>query len=62
VTEHLGDRISPLIDNQLGHDARDRALAHLTHCPECQREVAALRQVKSRLFRLGGPDLPGDVA
>ncbi|WP_043591629.1 anti-sigma factor [Frankia sp. BMG5.23] len=62
MTEHLGDRISPLIDHQLDHDARDRALAHLARCGECQREVAALRMVKARLVALDGPDLPGGLA
>ncbi|WP_462204061.1 anti-sigma factor family protein [Frankia sp. CcWB3] len=62
MTEHLGDRISPLIDHQLDHDARDRALAHLACCGECQREVAALRIVKARLVALDGPDLPGGLA
>ncbi len=62
MTEHLGDRISPLIDHQLDHSARDRALAHLAGCGDCQREVAALRQVKARLVALGDPALPENVA
>ncbi|KJE25092.1 hypothetical protein FF36_00704 [Frankia torreyi] len=62
MTEHLGDRVSPLIDHQLDHDARDRALAHLAGCADCQREVVALRQVKARLVALGDPGLPDDVA
>ncbi|MCM3925292.1 zf-HC2 domain-containing protein [Frankia sp. AiPs1] len=62
MTEHLGDRVSPLIDHQLDHDARDRALAHLAGCADCQREVAALRQVKARLVTLGDPALPDAVA
>ncbi|EIV95689.1 anti-sigma factor [Frankia sp. QA3] len=62
MTEHLGDRVSPLIDHQLDHDARDRALAHLAGCADCQREVVALRQVKARLVALGDPALPDDVA
>ncbi|CAJ64714.1 MULTISPECIES: anti-sigma factor family protein [Frankia] len=62
MTEHLGDRVSPLIDHQLDHDARDRALAHLAVCVDCQREVVALRQVKARLVALDDPALPDDVA
>ncbi|WP_261574414.1 anti-sigma factor family protein [Frankia gtarii] len=62
MTEHLGDRISPLIDHQLDPGARDRALAHLAGCGDCQREVAALRQVKARLVALGDPALPENVA
>ncbi|WP_261553687.1 anti-sigma factor family protein [Frankia tisae] len=62
MTEHLGDLISPLIDHQLDHGARDRALAHLAGCGDCQREVVALRQVKARLVALGDPALPENVA
>lgn len=57
MTEHLGERISPLIDYQLDHDARDRALAHLAVCALCQREVAELREVKARLTALRDPAL-----
>ncbi|WP_250285986.1 MULTISPECIES: zf-HC2 domain-containing protein [unclassified Frankia] len=59
---HLGDRIAPLVDGQLDHDDRDRALAHLARCPACQWEVAELRRLKARLAALGGPVLPGCVA
>jgi Putative zinc-finger len=62
VTDHLRDEISPLVDGQLDHDDRDRALAHLAHCPSCQWEVAEHRRLKARLAALGGPSLPGDVA
>ncbi|SNQ49222.1 conserved hypothetical protein [Frankia canadensis] len=61
MTEHLGKRISPLIDHQLDHDARDRALAHLAVCMPCQREVANLRAVKARLTGLRDPVLPDAV-
>ncbi len=59
MTEHLGDRVSPLIDHQLDHDARDRALAHLAGCARCQAEVAELRQVKGLLVAMEDPAMSG---
>jgi alkylhydroperoxidase family enzyme len=58
VNGHLGDLVAPLVDGQLDHDTRDRALVHITHCAGCQHEVAFHRAVKARLSSLGGPDLP----
>ncbi|MCK9925006.1 zf-HC2 domain-containing protein, partial [Frankia sp. AgPm24] len=55
MTEHLGDRVSPLIDHELDHDARDRALAHLAGCDPCQREVIRMRALKARLVTLRDP-------
>ncbi|MCK9893736.1 anti-sigma factor [Frankia sp. AgB32] len=59
MTEHLGDRVSPLIDHQLDHDARDRALAHLAGCARCQAEVAELRRVKGLLVAMEDPAMSG---
>ncbi|MCL9797377.1 zf-HC2 domain-containing protein, partial [Frankia sp. AgKG'84/4] len=59
MTEHLGDRVSPLIDHQLDHDARDRALAHLAGCARCQAEVVELRQVKGLLVAMEAPAMSG---
>jgi hypothetical protein len=58
VTVHLGDMVAPLVDGQLGDDRRDRALAHIAQCADCQREVATHRRLKARLSALGGPELP----
>ena len=33
---HLGDRIAALVDGELGHQDRDRALAHVAHCARCR--------------------------
>ena len=30
--QHLGDRLAALVDGELGHDARERVLAHLATC------------------------------
>lgn len=52
---HLGERLTALIDGELGHDERDRAFAHLAVCATCRAEAEALRQVKRRLYTLPDP-------
>ena len=42
---HLGARISALVDGELDHEARDRALAHIAHCATCRELVVAERFV-----------------
>ena len=46
---HLGARLSALVDGELGHDERDRVLAHLAHCAGCRDEASALRRLKQRI-------------
>jgi anti-sigma factor RsiW len=50
---HLGRRAAALVDGELEHDARDRALAHLANCDRCRSEVAEQRRLKARLRGLG---------
>ena len=50
---HLGQRLSALIDGELNHAQRERALAHLARCEPCRREAAALRVLKQRMHALG---------
>ena len=57
---HLGDRLSALIDGELGHTQRERVLAHLARCEPCRREAAALRALKQRMHALG--EATADVA
>ncbi|MFH8365750.1 zf-HC2 domain-containing protein [Streptomyces sp. NPDC018031] len=52
---HLGDRLAALVDGELGHDARERVLAHLATCPRCKAEADAQRQVKSLFARTAAP-------
>lgn len=52
----LGERLTALVDGELGHDERDRALAHLARCERCRSEADALRRLKGRLRGLA--DLP----
>ena len=56
---HLGERLTALVDGELGHDERDRALAHLAACDLCRAEADALRALKRRL-RAMGDAVPGE--
>ncbi|MET8144686.1 anti-sigma factor [Sphaerisporangium sp. NPDC005288] len=58
---HLGERASALIDGELGHAERERALAHLTFCADCRAELDAMRALKSRLRSLEPPAVPADL-
>ena len=46
---HLGDRLSALVDGELGGAERDRAHAHLAACVQCRTEAAELRALKQKL-------------
>ncbi|TNY35191.1 anti-sigma factor family protein [Thermomonospora catenispora] len=64
----LGERLTALVDGELDHDERDRALAHLAGCDRCREEADTLRRIKDRLRALAAPptdpadapDLPDD--
>ncbi|MFK0114467.1 anti-sigma factor family protein [Streptomyces sp. NPDC090994] len=53
--QHLGDRLSALVDGELGHDARERVLAHVATCPKCKAEVDAQRRLKNVFAEASGP-------
>ncbi|TDT38171.1 putative zinc finger protein [Streptomyces sp. BK208] len=57
--QHLGDRLSALVDGELGHDARERVLAHVATCPKCKAEVDAQRQLKN-VFAEAAPPAPSE--
>ncbi|XVQ12765.1 anti-sigma factor family protein [Spirillospora sp. CA-255316] len=57
----LGERLTALVDGELGHEERDRAHAHLAVCERCRSEAESLRRLKGRLRELGGLP-PGDGA
>lgn len=59
VEQHLGDRLAALIDGELGHDARERVLAHLATCRNCKAEADAQRRVKN-VFADTAPPPPSD--
>lgn len=59
---HLGAALGPLVDGELTHPERERALAHLAGCPGCRGDVEAHRRLKATLSGLGGPVPRPDLA
>lgn len=57
--EHLGDRLSALVDGELGHDARERVLAHVATCTKCKAELDAQRCLKN-VFAKAAPPSPSE--
>ncbi|GGY89947.1 hypothetical protein GCM10010365_05220 [Streptomyces poonensis] len=57
--QHLGDRLSALVDGELGHEARERVLAHLATCPKCKAEADAQRRLKN-VFAEAAPPSPSE--
>ncbi len=58
---HLGDRVTELVDGQLGPDATERAHAHLARCMPCREAVETERLMKTRLAALAGPAPSADL-
>jgi anti-sigma factor RsiW len=58
---HLGDRLAALVDGELDHESRDRALAHIATCDSCRAEVDAERRLKARIRSLSQPELAPDL-
>ncbi|MFB6962878.1 anti-sigma factor family protein [Streptomyces sp. NPDC056309] len=57
--QHLGDRLAALVDGELGHDTRERVLAHVATCPKCKAEVDAQRRLKN-VFAQAAPPPPSE--
>lgn len=55
---HLGARLSGLVDGELGHEARDRVLAHIAGCPPCRAGLESERLVKALLAGAPAPTPP----
>ncbi|MGW2101856.1 zf-HC2 domain-containing protein [Streptomyces olivaceoviridis] len=55
--QHLGDRLSALVDGELGHETRERVLAHLATCARCKAEADAQRALKN-VFAAAAPPPP----
>ncbi|QFR00155.1 zf-HC2 domain-containing protein [Streptomyces phaeolivaceus] len=53
--QHLGDRLSALVDGELGHEARDRVLAHLATCAKCKTEADEQRRLKNVFAEVAPP-------
>jgi anti-sigma factor RsiW len=59
---HLGEEISALVDGELSHDARERALGHLAGCVECRTAVDGERRTKALVAGMEPPVLPEELA
>ncbi|MGW2742523.1 anti-sigma factor family protein [Streptomyces sp. NPDC001450] len=57
--QHLGDRLSALVDGELGHESRERVLAHLATCARCKAEADAQRRLKN-VFAQAAPPPPSE--
>jgi anti-sigma factor RsiW len=57
--QHLGDRLSALVDGELGHESRERVLAHLATCAKCKAEADAQRRLKN-VFAKAAPPPPSE--
>lgn len=54
--DHLGPRLGPLVDGEMAHGDRDRALSHLANCAACRTMVEAERRLKAQLAALPMPE------
>ncbi|MCL2645883.1 MAG: anti-sigma factor [Phycisphaerales bacterium] len=50
--EHVSNRLSAYLDGQLPSDLRAQVETHLAECPDCSRELTALRQTSAVLQQL----------
>ena len=57
----LSSRVSALADGSLPDDVRDRALAHVTSCPDCRADLEAERLLRARLQALPAPRLSSSL-
>ncbi|KOU70159.1 membrane protein [Streptomyces sp. MMG1533] len=55
----MGDRLAALVDGELGHESRDRVLAHLATCAKCKAEADAQRRLKN-VFAEAAPPPPSE--
>ncbi|OLZ67288.1 hypothetical protein AV521_25415 [Streptomyces sp. IMTB 2501] len=55
----MGDRLSALVDGELGHESRERVLAHLATCARCKAEADAQRRLKN-VFAETAPPPPSE--
>jgi hypothetical protein len=54
--DHLGPRLAALVDGELSHDDRDRALAHIAGCSQCRSLVESERALKGQLSAMAMPE------
>lgn len=54
--DHLGPRLAALVDGEMSHDDRDRALAHIAGCAQCRSLVESERTLKGQLGAMAMPE------
>ena len=54
--DHVGDRLSALVDGELSLRDRERALGHVAHCAPCRDLLESERVLKARLAGLIQPE------
>ena len=54
--DHLGPRLAALVDGELSHDDRDRALAHIAGCVQCRTLVESERTLKGQFDSMAMPE------
>jgi hypothetical protein len=59
--KHLGIQVTALVDDQLSHDERDRALAHVTRCEQCRVAMEQERVTKAALRQLPLVEAPAGL-
>ncbi|MGC0419165.1 anti-sigma factor family protein [Embleya sp. AB8] len=58
---HLEDKLAAYVDGELGHEAREKVLAHLAECAECREAAEEQRQVKQLLGKVRQPGPSEDL-
>ncbi|MGW0661353.1 anti-sigma factor family protein [Streptodolium elevatio] len=58
---HPEDKLAAYVDGELGHDAREKVLAHLAQCADCRVEAEEQRRVKALLARSSQPGPSADL-
>jgi anti-sigma factor RsiW len=58
---HLDETAAALVDGELGHSAREAALAHLAHCQRCRAQVEEQRRTKAQLSRTTFPTMSDEL-
>ncbi len=61
MSAHLGDRVSAVVDGQLGPAATERALAHVACCARCAADLAAARSARRVLSDVDDIRPAGDL-
>lgn len=58
---HPEDKLAAYVDGELGHDAREKVLAHLAQCADCRAEAEEQRRVKALLAQSSQPGPSADL-